>query len=45
MAQTISVNGGPPVAYNGDVRKAITANPNHNNTPINRQRPRRLRLS
>ena len=45
MAQTITVNGGPPVAYDGDVKKAIIANPNHSNTPSNPRKPRRLRLS
>ena len=42
---TIKVNGGTPENHGGNVGKAIAASPNHNNTPVNPVKPRRLRLS
>ena len=42
---TIKVKGGAPENHDGNVAKAIAASPNHDNTPVNPVKPRRLRLS
>jgi len=36
---------GQSVNYSGGIKEGLKALPNHNDTPINPQKPRRLRLS